>query len=131
MVSRICREPIIKLIIYSNCDANLNGFWSKLLAILVNRRSDSSASEEFSQVFDLLLTINIALMWVVQELIETVQIHMEDCPMCGLDAGAQMMQQRFNFTPVDIAADRIMKDGTNQIDMFMAHSGCILMFFKL
>jgi len=31
-------------------------------------------------------------MWVVQELIETVQIHMENCPMRGLDAGAQMMQ---------------------------------------
>jgi hypothetical protein len=50
-------------------------------------------------------------MGVMQKNIEAVERHVKARAMRSDDAGAQVVQQGFDFAPVDVAADRIMKNG--------------------
>jgi hypothetical protein len=58
---------------------------------------------------------------VVQETLKTVEYDVETCPVCGGDAGTQVIKKGFDFAPMYIAADRVMEDGKQQAVMLVAH----------
>lgn len=60
-------------------------------------------------------------MRVMQIPFNTIQHHTETGALDRLDSGAQVMQQGFDFAPVDVATDRILKDGVNQMFVLVAH----------
>ncbi len=43
----------------------------------------------------------------------------------------QMMQQGFNFPPMDIGAERVGKDCLQQVGMFMAHGSTLREWFDV
>jgi len=60
---------------------------------------------------------------VMQDAFNTIQFDTKARTMYGFDAGAEMMQKRLDFAPVNVAADRVLENGMNQIDVFVAHGG--------
>lgn len=62
-----------------------------------------------------------ALVGVVDEIIAIVEDHVKTCAVDRNNFGAQMIQQGFDFAPVDVVADRIMEDGAQQVAVFVAH----------
>jgi hypothetical protein len=60
-------------------------------------------------------------MGMMQETLQTIQRDMEARPVRRGNARAQMEQQGFDLSPVYIAADGIVEDGTQLAIMFVAH----------
>lgn len=74
------------------------------------RGGDTPTREQLAQVFHIVAIQHIAVMRVMQETLDAIQSDAKSRAMRGLDVCAQMMQQRLYFAPVDVAADRVMKD---------------------
>jgi hypothetical protein len=48
-------------------------------------------------------------MRMMQNTFDLIQNHTKTGPMTGFDTGPQVMKQRFDFSPMDVAADRVLK----------------------
>jgi hypothetical protein len=48
-------------------------------------------------------------MRMMQHAFDVVQSHVKAGAVAGLQVGTQMMQQRFYFPPMDVAANRILE----------------------
>jgi len=70
---------------------------------------------------DIVLFADAAVVGAVQGTVHTVEFDMHACTVAGLDHGAQVMQQRLHFTPVNIAAHRFLEYGLQNALMFLAH----------
>jgi len=81
----------------------------------VPRRADAGLGQIFAQMFDLLLIADTAVVRVMQKAFDLIQYDVKTGAMTGLNIGAEVMQQRFDFTPVNVAADGILKYGAQQI----------------
>jgi len=51
-------------------------------------------------------------MRMMQKALNAIQGDAKARAMRRLNLGAQVIEQRFNLAPVDVAADRVMKDST-------------------
>ena len=58
---------------------------------------------------------------MMEETFKTIQRHMKTRPVGGCDGCTLMTQQGFYFTPMDIAAHRVMKYGSQQAVVFVTH----------
>jgi hypothetical protein len=65
--------------------------------------------EVLPQLFDVLLGAFIAVVWVVQDKLNLVENHPKTGAMGGFYYGSQVMEQGFNFPPVNICADRLLE----------------------
>jgi len=72
-------------------------------------------------LLDQVFVADIALMGVVQEILEAVERYVEARAVRGGDAGADVVQQGLYFAPVDVATDRVMENGMQQAAVFVAH----------
>lgn len=59
---------------------------------------------------DIVLAAHSAVMWTVQRALDTIEYHPQTCAMTGFYGGAQVVQQRLDLPPVNIAADGLMKN---------------------
>jgi hypothetical protein len=87
----------------------------------LSRGRHTCAQQKFAQIFDQISIANAALVRMVQKTLESVQGDLETRPMCRGNIGTQMFQQGFDFPPMYIATNRIMKNGTQLIIMLVAH----------
>jgi hypothetical protein len=69
---------------------------------LIRRRADAGARKEFMQMLDVLSPEDATLVRMMQEVFLTVQHDAEACAVDGPDFGTQMVQQQFDFTPMDV-----------------------------
>jgi len=92
------------------------------VAFLVQRGGDAGRLQVTPQILDVPLIEHVAVVGMVQDVFDLVQQHPIACPLDGFHAGAQMMQQRFDFTPVDVAANRVMEDRADQVFVLVAHA---------
>ena len=95
---------------------------SLFVAFLVKGGGDAGRCQVLAQLLDFLLGENVAVVGMVQGAFYAVQQHAKPCPLDGLHAGAQMMQQGFDFTPVNVAADRVLEDRADQVYVLVAHA---------
>jgi hypothetical protein len=58
---------------------------------------------------------------MMHESLNLVQRDFEACAVRGFDLGAEMMEQGFDFAPVNVGARRILKDAAHQVCMLVAH----------
>lgn len=105
-----------------------------LVAFLVQRGGDLGRRQVLAKVLDVLLGANIAVVGVVQDTFDPVQQHSVACPLDGFYVGAQVVQQGFDLTPVNVAAYRVLEDRVDQGYMFVAHAlpraawlGCLML----
>lgn len=61
------------------------------------------------------------MVWMVQETLYLVQHNTKAGAVGGLDIRAKVVQKRLDLPPVDITADRILKNRAQQILMFGTH----------
>lgn len=90
---------------------------------IVGRWRYTGMRQVFPQQFDVGFGTGVAVVWMVQEEFDAVEHDAEACAMTTLDSCAEVMQQRFNFAPVNVGANRVGKDGMQQVGVLVAHSG--------
>jgi hypothetical protein len=83
-------------------------------------------AQEVTQMTDILLAAYPAVMGPVQRTDHGVQFHSHARAMAGLDHGAEMAQERFDLTPMDIAAEGFLKDRLEQAFVALAHRDAFL-----
>jgi len=74
------------------------------------RGGNARAGEQLAQVFDIFAIQHIAVVRMMQKALYAIQGDAKARAMRRLNLGAQVIEQRFNLAPVDVAADRVMKD---------------------
>ncbi len=77
--------------------------------------------EKLAQLLDALAVADIAVMRMVQEYFNAIELHAEACAVRRLDGCAEMMQQGLDLAPVDVGADRVVKDRPQQVRVLVAH----------
>ena len=93
-----------------------------VLVRLVARYTDAGARQELAQMFDRLLVADVALVRMMQKILDPVEHDAKARTVRRLDRRAQVHQQRFDLAPVDIAAEGILKDGAQQVEVLVAQS---------
>lgn len=63
----------------------------------------------------------VAVVWPMQRAFDTVQLYAQARLCQRLGRRAKMVQQRFDLAPLDVSADRILKDRAEEIFVFAAH----------
>ena len=77
----------------------------------VGRRRDAGVRQMFADQFDVVFRTDIAVVRMVDEKFDPIQYHAEARAVRRFDSGAEMMEQRLYFTPMDIPAGGILKQG--------------------
>lgn len=77
--------------------------------------------EVLAQMLDGLTIHDIAVMGAMQDTFGTVQDHPDAGPRQRFHGRPQMMQKRLDFTPMDVAADRVLENGADEMLVLMAH----------
>ena len=65
---------------------------------------------------------NVAVVRMMEECLNSVQYDAKAAAAGRLDFCSKMMQKRLYLTPVDVAADWVLKNCSQQMKMFVAHS---------
>lgn len=73
-----------------------------------------------AQMLDVLPAQRVAMMRAVQNSLVAVEAHTNARTRQRLDRCAEMIQQRLDLTPVNVGADRIVKDRPQQILVLVA-----------
>jgi hypothetical protein len=61
-------------------------------------------------MLNVLFSADTTVMRMMQNTFNLIQNYTKRGAMTGFDTGPQVMKQRFDFAPMDVAADRILKD---------------------
>jgi len=77
---------------------------------LILGQRDAGVTEEFPQYLDGLLVADVAVVRMVQADLDPVQHDAETGAMRGFDGGAEVVEERLDLPPVDVAAEGILKD---------------------
>lgn len=85
--------------------------------------------EKLAKLLYQLPVADVAVMRMMKKHFCAVQLDVETSPVSCLDSGAKMVQQRFDFPPVYIGADRIVENAAQQIRMFVTHD-CLPMRYE-
>src|SRR5215831_3202403 len=91
------------------------------LATLVERRRNPRVREVFAQMLDILAAERIAAMRTMQDAFGAVQLHADAGARQRLDRCTEMTQQRLDLPPLQVPADRIVKDRADQVVVLVAH----------
>ena len=84
---------------------------SGLAVRLVEHEACARACDEvFAQVLDVLAAERVAAVRAVKDALGTIQLHADARSGQRLDRRAEMAQQRLDFAPLRVAADRVVKD---------------------
>jgi hypothetical protein len=70
----------------------------------------------------IVFAVHAAVVGAVQSPFNAVQLKAQTRTVPGFDTGTQMLQQRLYIAPVNIPADRILKNGAQDTLVFVAHS---------
>ena len=68
-----------------------------------------------------MLSADAAVVGSVQSAVDTVQFNVQACPVARCDHRAQVVQQRLDLAPVNIAADRFLEDGIKNALVLLTH----------
>jgi hypothetical protein len=79
------------------------------------RGSDACLSKVFPQLFDILLCAFITTVRMVQNKFSLIEYYAKTGAMRGLYFGAQVVKQGFNFSPVNICINGILKYCLKQV----------------
>ena len=94
---------------------------SALVFDFVKRGCHFRRGKILAQILHILPKQHVAVMRVMQDTLNPVQNDANSRPLERFHLGAQVVQQRFDFAPVDVAADRVLKNAVYQMLVFMAH----------
>src|SRR3954447_18008204 len=83
--------------------------------LFVQRSGDAGASQKLAQMRDVLPAQRAARMRAMQRAFSAVQSNVNAGSGQRLDVGAEVAQQRLYFPELDVAADRIVKDGAQEV----------------
>jgi hypothetical protein len=61
-------------------------------------------------MLNVLFSADTTVMRMMQHAFDLIENYTKTGAMTGFDTGPQVMMQRFDFTPMDVAADWILKD---------------------
>jgi hypothetical protein len=89
---------------------------------LDRRGTDTGGAQVFAQMPDIVFAAHAAVVGAVQRPFNAVQLKAQTRTVPGLDTGTKMLQQRLYIAPVNIPADRILKNGAQDTLVFVAHS---------
>ena len=78
----------------------------------------------FANMKNVLAAERIAVVRTMQRPFDAVEPYPQSRLRQRLCRGAEVVQQRFDFAPLDITADRILKDRAEEIFVFAAHRCC-------
>lgn len=70
---------------------------------------------------NVLFAAHAAVMRSTQRPLDTVNLNPHTGAVSGLDVRPQVMQQRLNFTPVNVATYRLLQDAAQHALMLMTH----------
>jgi hypothetical protein len=87
----------------------------------VVRQTDARMQKKFLQVFDEFSGAYIAVVRMMHKIRYPIQRYFETRTMRWLDVRAQMVEQGFHFTPMNVGAELILQDGAQQVSVFIAH----------
>ena len=88
----------------------------------IGRKADTGMSEELPERLDGRLVTNATVVRVVQEGFDPVQYDTKTATARSFNLGTKVMQQGLHFSPVNVAANGILEDCTQQVQMLMAHN---------
>jgi len=71
---------------------------------------------------DIVFAAHAAVVRTVQGPFNAVELKAQACTMPGFDTGTQMLQQRLDIAPVNVSADRLLKNGAQDTLVFVAHT---------
>ena len=77
--------------------------------------------EVFADMQNILAAQRVAVVRPVQRTFDTVQPYAQARLRQRLGRRAEVVQQRLDFAPLDVSADRILKDRAEEIFVFAAH----------
>ena len=77
----------------------------------------------FAQVLHVLAAERVAAVRAMEDAFGAVQLHADPRSRQRFGRCAQMAQQRFDFPPLDVAADRVVEDRADEVVVFVAHGG--------
>lgn len=70
---------------------------------------------------NVLFAAHAAVMGTTQRPLDTVNLNPDTGAVSSLDIRPQVMQQRLNFTPVNVATYRLLQDAAQHALMLMTH----------
>lgn len=77
--------------------------------------------QHFAQLLDVRLATGAAVVRVVQEGFDLVQGDLEAGAVRGFDVGAKVVEQGFDFAPVDVGGGRVLEDAAHQVGVLVTH----------
>ena len=88
---------------------------------LVGGKRYPGMRQKLPELFDVGLAASAAVVRVMQKNLNLVQRYFETRAVRRIDFGAEVMEQGFNFAPVNIGTQRVLKDAAHQVGMLVAH----------
>jgi hypothetical protein len=88
---------------------------------LVARQADSRRRQVFAQIADVVAAHVVAVVRMMHREFVAIEDDAKAGAMRRLDAGAEVMQQRLDFAPVDVAADRVVENCLQDVAVLVAH----------
>lgn len=88
---------------------------------LVGRQRDPGVGQYVADGLDVGLAAGAAVVRVVQEGFDLVQRDLEAGAVRGFDVGAEVVEQGFDFAPVDVRRGRVLEDAAHQVGVLVAH----------
>lgn len=77
--------------------------------------------QHFTDGLDVRLAAGAAVVRVVQEGFDLVQGDLETGAVRGFDFGAEVVEQGFDFAPVNVGRRRVLEDAAHQVGVLVTH----------
>jgi hypothetical protein len=77
--------------------------------------------QKLPELLDVGLAAGAAVMRVMQKNLKLVERYFETRAVRRIDFGAEVMEQGFDFAPVNVGTQRVLKDAAHQVGMLVAH----------
>ncbi len=91
------------------------------LARFVLRRGGAGVRQVLADVQDILPSQRVPVVRPVDDALVAVELHADSRAGQRLEARAQVVQQRLDFAPLDVAADGVVEDRAEQVFVLVAH----------
>lgn len=91
------------------------------VAGLVGSERHTSMGQHLADRLDVVLATGTAVVRVVQEGFDLIQGDLEACTMRGLDFGPEVVEQGFDFPPVDVGRRWVLEDAAHQVGVLVTH----------
>src|SRR5687768_17163870 len=88
---------------------------------LVLRGGGPRMREVVAKMLDIATPQRVAAVRTMEDAFVSVKLHAHAGTGKRFDAGSEMIEQRLDFAPVDVSADRVVEDRAKQVLVLVAH----------